>query len=144
MEFQPLGCKINDGLNSLLGKWKIPVLIQLRANAKMRFSDIQRSLPEITKKMLSQTLRELEEDDSVARKVYPTVPPKVEYSLTPHGQELESTLDVLHVWGLKHAAHLQSLQKKSEKIKLSRKTPLHSFENLVYYYLLEKRARRCQ
>ncbi|QLL70177.1 helix-turn-helix domain-containing protein [Lactobacillus sp. 3B(2020)] len=115
MDFQPVGCKIDDGLSSLLGKWKIPILIQLRANPQMRFSDLQRSLPEITKKMLSQTLRELEEDDLVDRKVYPTIPPKVEYSLSKHGKELEPTLDTLHVWGLKHLEHLQRLQKNAEK-----------------------------
>lgn len=115
MNFQPVGCKIDDGLSSLLGKWKIPILIQLRANPQMRFSDLQRSLPEITKKMLSQTLRELEEDDLVDRKVYPTIPPKVEYSLSTHGKELEPTLDALHVWGLKHLEHLQRLQKNAEK-----------------------------
>lgn len=109
MAFEPVDCRIDAGLDSLLGKWKIPVLIQLRATPVLRFSDLQRALPDVTKKMLTQTLRELAADDLVQRTVYPTVPPKVEYRLTAHGQELIPTLDALHAWGIHHRAYLQAL-----------------------------------
>lgn len=144
MAFEPVDCRIDAGLDSLLGKWKIPVLIQLRATPVLRFSDLQRALPDVTKKMLTQTLRELAADDLVQRTVYPTVPPKVEYRLTAHGQELIPTLDALHAWGINPASRpLTGVGTAGDggRIKsflpLSRKNPLQSFGNLVYYYLLE-------
>ncbi|MBM6729460.1 winged helix-turn-helix transcriptional regulator [Limosilactobacillus ingluviei] len=117
MAFEPVDCRIDAGLDSLLGKWKIPVLIQLRATPVLRFSDLQRALPDVTKKMLTQTLRELAADDLVQRTVYPTVPPKVEYRLTAHGQELIPTLDALHAWGIQHRAHLQALGQQGTEAK---------------------------
>ncbi len=114
MSFEPLDCHIDDGLKSLLGKWKIPILIQLRAQQVLRFSDLYRALPGITKKMLTQTLKELEEDDLVNRKVYPVVPPKVEYQLSAHGQELIPTLDALHAWGIAHSTHLAHKQHRHD------------------------------
>ena len=69
MAFEPVDCRIDAGLDSLLGKWKIPVLIQLRATPVLRFSDLQRALPDVTKKMLTQTLRELPKECTKAVKL---------------------------------------------------------------------------
>jgi DNA-binding HxlR family transcriptional regulator len=66
---------------------------------KKRFSDLQRSMPAITKKMLSQQLRELEKDGIIHRKVYDEVPPKVEYSLSEEGESLKEILNLMCAWG---------------------------------------------
>lgn len=66
-----------------------------------RFSDLCRFMPGITQKMLTQQLRELERDRIVLRKVYPQVPPKVEYSITPLGRSLKPIVKAIHLWGLK-------------------------------------------
>lgn len=106
MKIDPQFCRVDDGLDTILGKWKIPIILYLLKNQTMRFSDLQKVLPEISKKMLSKNLKEFEEDDLITRTVYPTVPPKVEYSLTEHGKELEDIIDSLHKWGLRHQQHL--------------------------------------
>lgn len=106
MKIDPQFCRVDDGLDTILGKWKIPIILYLLKNQTMRFSDLQKVLPEISKKMLSKNLKELEEDDLITRTVYPTVPPKVEYRLTEHGKELEDIIDSLHKWGLRHQQHL--------------------------------------
>ena len=111
MKIDPQFCRVDDGLDTILGKWKIPIILYLLKNQTMRFSDLQKVLPEISKKMLSKNLKELEEDDLITRTVYPTVPPKVEYRLTEHGKELEDIIDSLHKWGLRHQ---QPLSKKLE------------------------------
>ena len=92
-------------LKVLGGKWKPPVLYLLSART-MRFSELQKSIPGITQKMLSQELREMEADGLVSRKVYPVVPPKVEYSLTAYGKSLQPLLRSMSDWGLKHKTRL--------------------------------------
>jgi DNA-binding HxlR family transcriptional regulator len=67
-----------------------------------RFGQLHRALNGITQKMLTQQLRELEEDGIIHRQVYSQVPPKVEYSLTPLGESLKPILDSMHEWGVKH------------------------------------------
>ena len=76
------------------GKWKVVILCHLTKGTK-RTSELKRSMPGITQKMLTQQLRELEDDGVIQRKVYNQVPPKVEYSLTDYGWSLESILDSL-------------------------------------------------
>lgn len=68
----------------------------------MRFGELRKALPGITEKMLAQQLRELERDGLVTRKMYPEVPPKVEYSLSPFGQTLRPILDQIAQWGVEH------------------------------------------
>jgi len=94
-------CPVETAIDILAGKWKILILWYLRAETK-RFSELQRLLPRTTQKMLVQKLRELEEDGIVHRKVYPVVPPKVEYSLTAYGQTLKPIIKSLYLWGEKH------------------------------------------
>lgn len=80
------------------GKWKVVILCLLKEDEK-RFSELQRAMPAITKKMLSQQLRELEKDGIINRKVYNVVPPKVEYSLTEEGESLKGILNMMCAWG---------------------------------------------
>jgi DNA-binding HxlR family transcriptional regulator len=80
------------------GKWKVVILCLLKEGEK-RFSELQRAMPAITKKMLSQQLKELEKDGMVNRKVYNEVPPKVEYSLSEEGETLREILNMMCAWG---------------------------------------------
>ena len=83
------------------GKWKCVILCHL-THGKKRTSDLKRSMPAITQKMLTQQLRELEQDGIVNRISYNQVPPKVEYELSPYGWSLKSILDALCNWGETH------------------------------------------
>lgn len=80
------------------GKWKPIILCHLK-HGKMRTGQLRRVIPNITQKMLTQQLRELEEDGIIDRKVYNQIPPKVEYSLTDYGHSLNKILEALCVWG---------------------------------------------
>jgi DNA-binding HxlR family transcriptional regulator len=83
------------------GKWKCVILCHL-THGKMRTSELKRIMPSITQKMLTQQLRELEEDGIVNRISYNQVPPKVEYELSKYGCSLKGILDSLCAWGEKH------------------------------------------
>jgi DNA-binding HxlR family transcriptional regulator len=93
-------CAVETTLEIIGGRWKVLILRELFSGTK-RFSELQRTLSGITQKMLTQQLRELEQDGLVHRQVYPVVPPKVEYSLTALGQTLQPVLKAMHEWGLK-------------------------------------------
>ena len=94
-------CPVETALDVLAGKWKILILWYLRSETK-RFNELQKLLPRTTQKMLIQKLRELENDGIIERKVYPVVPPKVEYSLTEYGTTLKPILKQLYLWGEVH------------------------------------------
>ncbi|MBB6452524.1 DNA-binding HxlR family transcriptional regulator [Salirhabdus euzebyi] len=107
----PEHCRVEDALSILVGKWKPIILLHLLQEGTKRFSELKRSLPGITQKMLTKQLRELEDEDIVERVVYPQVPPKVEYSITEYGRSLEPILEAMHEWGMKHTLHKQQKQK---------------------------------
>lgn len=90
-----------QALELVADKWTLVVLSVL-ACGKQRHGQLQRAIPGISAKMLTQTLRRLERDGLVARKVYPVVPPKVEYALTPLGQTVMTPLDVMCQWAEDH------------------------------------------
>lgn len=94
-------CPIQAAMAVIGGKWKILVIFNLLAGTK-RFGELRRLVPGITQKMLTQQLRELEDDGIVRRRVYPQVPPKVEYSLTALGRDLEPVFGQLCRWGQRH------------------------------------------
>lgn len=89
---------VDQCLKMLEGRWKLRILFQLFGGQVMRFSELERAIPEVTQKMLAQQLKQLEIDGLVKRVSYPVVPPKVEYSLTDWGQALCPTLDSLLNW----------------------------------------------
>ncbi len=92
---------INDTLNVLTGKWKLPIIGTLLYNKK-RFGEIQQNIPRITPRMLSKELKELEINGIVKRTVYQTVPLSVEYELTESAKNLREVLDRMLQWGLQH------------------------------------------
>lgn len=94
-------CPVSTTISLIGGKWKILILWQLR-NKIRRYGELQRLIPGVTKKMLTQQLRELEDDGLIHRKVYAEVPPKVEYSLTETGQSLQPIIDVVYEWGAEY------------------------------------------
>src|SRR5688572_20733588 len=93
-------CPAEATLAVISGTWKVPILFHLTKGTK-RFSALRRDLAGISPKVLTQQLRELERDGVVSRKVYPQVPPKVEYSLTKLGRSLLPVVKVMCVWGNK-------------------------------------------
>ena len=98
--FTPTGrCPVRDVLSRLGDKWSMLVLLTLHANGVMRFSEIHRTLGDISHRMLTVTLRTLETDGMIRRKVYAEVPPRVEYTLTALGLSLKPILDAMEAWG---------------------------------------------
>ena len=100
-------CPVELSLQVVGGKWKLVILWQLGTNGTKRFSELKRIMANITQKMLTQQLRELEADGLVHRKVYAQVPPKVEYSLTEFGRTLMPVLESLCKWGEAFEKRLQ-------------------------------------
>lgn len=98
MEGKEYHCAMDVTMNYIGGKWKTIVLWYLRKDKK-RFSELRRLIPNITEKMLSLQLKGLERDGLVGRKIYPEVPPKVEYFLTPFGKTLIPMLEEIARWG---------------------------------------------
>jgi len=96
------GCTVEATLNLIGGKWKGVILYRLLTEQVLRFNELRRLLPNITQRMLTNQLRELEGDKLIARKVYPEIPPKVEYRLTDYGQTLAPVIHALKAWGDVH------------------------------------------
>ena len=97
-------CPAERAIRAVEGRWKIFIVFHLLGGTK-RFAELQRAINSknprgsITPKMLAQELREMEADGLVHRKVYPQVPPKVEYSLTPLGRDLQPVVAAMSTWG---------------------------------------------
>jgi DNA-binding HxlR family transcriptional regulator len=90
--------RVQKALKSLEGRWKLQILFQLFDGEIKRFSELERALPGVSQKMLTQQLRKMEHDGMVAREIHAEVPPRVEYRLTEWGQTLCPVLDLLLRW----------------------------------------------
>ena len=99
-------CPVEATLDVIGGKWKVLILFWLRDQV-CRFGELRRKIPDISERMLTQQIRELEDHGIVQRKVYPIVPPKVEYSLTAYGRTLRPITDMMCAWGKKHLRRLE-------------------------------------
>ena len=102
------GCAVEACLEVIGGKWKGVILHHLMTRGVLRFNQIQRLKPNLSPRILTAQLRELEHDGVIVRKVYPVVPPKVEYSLTKLGRTLIEPLHALCRWSEKHLAELEA------------------------------------
>jgi len=98
-------CGTQRVFDVIADKWRPMVLCAIRTLEVARYSELQRQIPGITHKMLTQTLRGLETAGLIDRRVYPVVPPKVEYRLTPLGASLHQSLRPLLAWGREHLSN---------------------------------------
>ncbi|MFT3822759.1 MAG: helix-turn-helix domain-containing protein [Chitinophagaceae bacterium] len=94
-------CSVDYAFRRIGGKYKGRLIWYLHQRTVMRYGELRRAIADITPKMLTQTLRELEEDKLIHREVFHEVPPRVEYSLTTFGKELIPFIDHLRIWGEK-------------------------------------------
>lgn len=91
---------VDYALHKIGGTWRIPILWRLKTKT-YRYTELQQAIEKISQKMLTQTLKELEQDEFIERKVYPTVPPKTEYTITAKGLEAIEVITALRNYGLK-------------------------------------------
>ena len=94
-------CPVKVTMDIIGGKWK-PIILYYLKEEPQRFGELQRLIPHVTKKMLTQQLRELEQDEIIVRQVYDQVPAKVEYSLSEYGKSLKFVLEQMATWGNEH------------------------------------------
>ena len=108
---------IRDTLYVLSGKWKLPIIVAL-SNGPARFKDLQRSLEDITPKILSKELKELELNEFVTRTVYATSPVTVEYALTKYSESLDNIIEEMRDWGLQHRKRMMNNSRQRKKKEL--------------------------
>ncbi len=101
----PNDCAVSQAVRMLSGKWKLIIIYYLIGGTK-RFNELRRLIPGITQQMLTAQLRELEADGVISRKVYAEVPPRVEYTLTASGRQLQPILEALGKWETAHQAQV--------------------------------------
>lgn len=111
-------CPVRNVIARFGNKWALLIILILSENKVLRFSELKKMIPDVSSRMLSSTLRTLEADGLVSRKVYPKVPPKVEYSLTETGLSLVPFIVQLTEWAQKH---MKSIVKHREKFEAAEK-----------------------
>jgi DNA-binding HxlR family transcriptional regulator len=111
LEFDPRRCPVRDVLDRVSDKWATLILIALAARSR-RFSELNRAIPDISKRMLTQTLRALERDGLITRHVFATKPPSVEYRLSALGESLLSPLAELVGWAEHHHPEIQTTRER--------------------------------
>jgi DNA-binding HxlR family transcriptional regulator len=117
-------CPVEVTLDLIGGRWKPLILWHLKERGVLRHGQLKRLIPTITQKMLTQQLRQLESDGLVQRKQYAEVPPRVEYSLTGYGRELQEMLDLFCSWGAAHARSTGLTISKPPALQRSRQEPV--------------------
>lgn len=108
------GCPVEACVEVIGGKWKGVILFHLLGGTK-RFNELMRLMPDVTQRMLTRQLRELEDDQIVNRKIYAEVPPKVEYSLTDFGKTLEPVLRMIQGWGVEYIGQITQIRNQHAK-----------------------------
>jgi DNA-binding HxlR family transcriptional regulator len=103
------GCTVEAALEVIGGKWKCVILFHLLSGTK-RFNELRRLVPNVTQRMLTLQLRELENDGIVERKIYQQIPPRVDYSLTEFGRTLEPILLIVKDWGNQYIERIIDLR----------------------------------
>ena len=108
-------CPIRNILSKLCDKWSLLVIYTLNKTGKsaIRFKELQRDIPDISQKMLTVTLRTLEDDGYVTRTVYPEIPPRVEYALTPRTHSLLPHINALIEWAIENKDAIMKDRKKA-------------------------------
>lgn len=103
------GCPVEAALEAISGKWKGVILYHLQDDTR-RFNELRKLIPDVTQRMLTKQLRELEADNIIKRKIYPEIPPKVEYSMTDFGLTLQPVIKSLQKWGIKYIEELENIR----------------------------------
>ncbi len=106
---------VNDTMNVISGKWKLPILGSL-LYGKKRFKELERDIPKITPRMLSKELKDLEANAVITRTVYNSIPVTVEYELTESGDSFSNVLDVMVDWGLQHRRRVLDKKEKRKPV----------------------------
>jgi DNA-binding HxlR family transcriptional regulator len=99
-------CSVLEAMSRVSGKWSIGILL-MTTQGPVRFTELERGVKGISRRMLTLTLRNLERDGLLTRTIYPTVPPRVEYTATPVACELYETLLSLANWAQRHHGHIE-------------------------------------
>ncbi len=99
-------CSVSQVIDRISGKWSVGIIVAA-APGPIRFTELERTIEGVSRRMLTLTLRNLERDGLLIRTVYPTVPPKVEYQLTAMAQELYESLVMLTRWAERHRRDIQ-------------------------------------
>lgn len=107
-------CPIQDFLNHFANKWSMLVILHLGYAGRPRFGELKNSIPGISQRMLTVTLRSLESDGLISRKLYPEIPPRVEYELTRLGKSLLDVMMSLGEWASKHEAEIIRARKQAK------------------------------
>jgi len=102
-------CPLTAAVNAIGGKWSLICLYWLDSGTR-RFNELRRLMPDISHKVLAETLRSLEAEGLITRRVYAEVPPRVEYSISQHGQSLRPLIEAVRVWGRGHIKWLTGAQ----------------------------------
>jgi DNA-binding HxlR family transcriptional regulator len=110
MSVKTYNCPVEATIDVIGGKWK-PLILWWLHQRTYRFAELRRLIPGITEKVLTQQLRELEADGIVNRRVFATIPPKVEYSLTEYGKSLKQALNAICEWGQLHMQRIGAAEK---------------------------------
>ena len=97
----PTECPLTAALNAIGGKWNLICLYWLDSGTR-RFNELRRLMPDISHKVLTETLRDLERDGLVSRTIYAEVPPRVEYGISSHGESVRPLIEAVRVWGREH------------------------------------------
>jgi DNA-binding HxlR family transcriptional regulator len=108
-------CPVGRVINIFGGKWKPAILYHLEQNGTLRFSELRRLIPEVTQRMLTQQLRELERDGLVNRKHFPEIPPRVEYTSTPIALSLAPVTQAIEKWGTDNMDAIHKARKKYDR-----------------------------
>lgn len=101
-------CPIRNVITRMSDKWSLLILSTLNRNEKMRYKELNAAIPDISQKMLSSTLKRLEEDKLINRKMYAEIPPRVEYSLTKSGKEFMPAIEMMVNWAQEHLEEITS------------------------------------
>jgi DNA-binding HxlR family transcriptional regulator len=106
---------MQEVLDRVAGKWSILIMVTASAGP-IRFTELERAVPGVSRRMLTLTLRNLERDGLMTRTVYPTVPPKVEYELTPMARELRTALLTLTEWAAHHGETIATARRDYDQV----------------------------
>ncbi len=108
-------CQVRDALLIIGGKWKSMILYVLERHGVIRFNKLKVMIPDISQKMLTQQLRDLERDGIIKREAYPEIPPRVEYSITELGLSIGTIYKGIHLWQQENYKKIKNCRKEYDK-----------------------------